>query len=120
MEQDRSSGACPAPPCANQPVVSVSATAGTGLPALREQLKSAAGYQADAGGVFSARRRHLDALTRAQSLFELAAARLAERAAFELVAEELRQAHAALGEITGAVSSDELLGAIFAGFCIGK
>ncbi|MGE0031385.1 MAG: tRNA uridine-5-carboxymethylaminomethyl(34) synthesis GTPase MnmE [Steroidobacteraceae bacterium] len=113
-------GAFPAPPLANLPVVSVSATAGTGLPALREQLKSAAGYQADAGGVFSARRRHLDALNRAQSLFELAAARLAERAAFELVAEELRQAHEALGEITGAVSSDELLGAIFSGFCIGK
>ena len=56
----------------------------------------------------------------AQSLFELAAARLAERASFELVAEELRQAHDALGEITGAVGSDELLGAIFSGFCIGK
>ncbi len=110
----------PAPPLADLPVVAVSATAGTGLPALREQLKSAAGYQADAGGVFSARRRHLDALARAQSLFELAAARLAERASFELVAEELRRAHEALGEITGAVSSDELLGAIFAGFCIGK
>jgi tRNA modification GTPase len=113
-------GAHPAPLLANQPVVSVSATAGSGLPALREQLKSAAGYQADAAGVFSARRRHLDALGRAQSLFELAAVRLAERAGFELVAEELRQAHAALGEITGEVSSDELLGAIFAGFCIGK
>ncbi|MGE0482440.1 MAG: tRNA uridine-5-carboxymethylaminomethyl(34) synthesis GTPase MnmE [Phycisphaerae bacterium] len=113
-------GAHPAPPLANLPIVAVSATAGEGLPVLREQLKSAAGYQADAGGVFSARRRHLDALTRAQSLFELAAARLADRAAFELVAEELRQAHEALGEITGAVSSDELLGAIFSGFCIGK
>ena len=113
-------GAYPAPPLGNHPVVAVSATAGAGLPALREQLKSAAGYQADAGGVFSARRRHLDALARAQSLFELAAARLAERASFELVAEELRRAHAALGEITGAVSSDELLGAIFSGFCIGK
>jgi tRNA modification GTPase len=110
----------PAPALENLPVVAVSATAGAGLPALREQLKSAAGYQADAAGVFSARRRHLDALARAQSLFELAAVRLAERTSFELVAEELRQAHAALGEITGAVSSDELLGAIFAGFCIGK
>ncbi|HET9042392.1 MAG TPA: tRNA uridine-5-carboxymethylaminomethyl(34) synthesis GTPase MnmE [Burkholderiales bacterium] len=110
----------PAPALANQPVIAISAIAGTGLPALREHLKAAAGYQADAGGVFSARRRHLDALARAQSLFELAAARLAERASFELVAEELRQAHEALGEITGAVSSEELLGAIFAGFCIGK
>jgi len=110
----------PAPAAENHPVVSVSTLTGVGLPELREQLKSAAGYQADAAGVFSARRRHLDALTRAQSLFELAAARLAERASFELVAEELRQAHGALGEITGEVSSDELLGAIFSSFCIGK
>ncbi len=112
--------ALPAPALADRPVVSLSALTGAGLEALREQLKSAAGYQADAGGVFSARRRHLDALARAQSLFELAQARLAERAGFELVAEELRQAQAALGEITGAVSNDELLGAIFSGFCIGK
>jgi tRNA modification GTPase len=86
---------------------------------LREQLKSAAGYQAESGA-WSARRRHLDALERARSLFELAEARLAERASFELVAEELRQAHQALGEITGEVSSDALLGAVFATFCIGK
>lgn len=110
----------PVPALESHPVISVSMLTGAGLPALREQLKSAAGYQADATGVFSARRRHLDALTRAQSLFELAAARLAERASFELVAEELRQAHEALGEITGEVSSDELLGAIFSSFCIGK
>ncbi|HEY5558733.1 MAG TPA: tRNA uridine-5-carboxymethylaminomethyl(34) synthesis GTPase MnmE [Steroidobacteraceae bacterium] len=110
----------PAPVLEDFPAVAVSTLTGAGLPALREQLKSAAGYQADAAGVFSARRRHLDALGRAQSLFELAAARLAERASFELVAEELRQAHEALGEITGAISSDELLGAIFSGFCIGK
>jgi tRNA modification GTPase len=82
-------------------------------------LKAAAGYQSEAGA-WSARRRHLDALGRAQSLFELAEGRLGERASFELVAEELRQAHQALGEITGTVSSDALLGAVFATFCIGK
>jgi len=110
----------PPPALENHPVIPVSALTGAGLPALREQLKSAAGYQADAAGVFSARRRHLDALARAESLFELAAVRLAEQASFELVAEELRQAHEALGEVTGRVSSEQLLGAIFSGFCIGK
>jgi tRNA modification GTPase len=102
------------------PGVAISVRTGAGLDALRARLKSAAGYRATEGGVYSARRRHLDALGRAQSLFEVAQARLAERASFELVAEDLRLAQQALGEITGEVASDELLGAIFAGFCIGK
>ncbi len=111
--------ALPVPALEERPALPVSALTGRGLPELREQLKAAAGYQSDAGA-WSARRRHLDALARAQSLFELAEGRLGERASFELVAEELRQAHQALGEITGQVSSDALLGAVFATFCIGK
>ncbi|MFZ2506880.1 MAG: tRNA uridine-5-carboxymethylaminomethyl(34) synthesis GTPase MnmE, partial [Steroidobacteraceae bacterium] len=83
-------------------------------------LKAAAGYRGGDAGGYSARRRHLDALARAEGLVQSAATRLAERSAFELVAEELRLAHQALGEITGEVTSDALLGAIFAGFCIGK
>jgi len=100
--------------------VAISALTGAGLPQLREQLKDAAGYRAGDAGVFSARRRHLDALGRAERFAKSAAARLGERAGFELVAEELRLAQLALGEITGEVTSDALLGAIFAGFCIGK
>jgi tRNA modification GTPase len=107
------------PKLEDRPVIALSALTGEGMPALREQLKAAAGYQSDSGA-WSARRRHLDALERARSLFELASARLAERASFELVAEELREAHQALGEITGKTSSDALLGAVFATFCIGK
>ena len=113
------SDAQPAPALEDRPALTVSTLTGAGMPALREQLKAAAGYQSESGA-WSARRRHLDALARAQSLFELAEARLGERASFELVAEELRQAHQALGEITGEVSSDALLGAVFATFCIGK
>jgi tRNA modification GTPase len=100
--------------------IAVSALTGAGFETLRERLKSAAGYREAGAGAYSARRRHLDALGRAQSLFELAQARLAQGASFELVAEDLRQAHQALGEITGEVTSDALLGEIFAGFCIGK
>ena len=109
----------PLPVLEDRLAIAVSALTGSGMEVLREQLKSAAGYQSESGA-WSARRRHLDALARAQSLFEVAQGRLAERAAFELVAEELRQAHLALGEITGEVSSDALLGAVFATFCIGK
>jgi len=115
MEQDRHRGAAGGPWG-----IAISALTGAGLPELRERLKRAAGYRAGDTGVFSARRRHLDALARAERLVQSAAARLAERAGFELVAEELRLAQQALGEITGEVTSDALLGAIFAGFCIGK
>lgn len=100
--------------------IAISARTGAGLDALRDKLKAAAGYREAGAGAYSARRRHLDALARAKSQFELAQARLGQRASFELVAEDLRLAHRALGEITGEVTSDELLGAIFSGFCIGK
>jgi tRNA modification GTPase len=109
-----------AAPPAGHGGIAISALTGAGLSELRECLKTAAGYRASEAGVFSARRRHLDALARASLLVQSAAARLAEHAGFELVAEELRLAQQALGEITGDVTNDALLGAIFSGFCIGK
>jgi tRNA modification GTPase len=105
---------------AGAPGIAISARPGAVRGALRDKLKAAAGYREAGAGAYSARRRHLDALARAKSQFELAQARLGQRASFELVAEDLRLAHRTLGEITGEVTSDELLGAIFAGFCIGK
>ncbi len=71
-------------------------------------------------GALSARTRHIDALRRARAHVETAHELLTTRHAGELVAQELRDAHQALGEITGEVSSDDLLGRIFASFCIGK
>ena len=99
----------------------VSALTGEGLDRLRERLLALAGWQAAPEGLFIARARHVHALQRARRHLELAAAH-AERgnAALELFAEELRLAHDALGEITGAFTSDDLLGAIFGRFCIGK
>ena len=100
--------------------VYLSAATGAGLDALREHLKACVGFHPPAEGAMSARTRHLDALRRARAQVEAAAQLLEGRHAGELVAEELRGAHRALGEITGEVSSDDLLGRIFTSFCIGK
>jgi tRNA modification GTPase len=97
----------------------LSAREGMGLDALREALKQAAGLGAAAEGAVSARARHVEALQRANTLLEGAAARLAEGSG-ELAAEDLRVAQEALGEITGRLSADDLLGRIFGSFCIGK
>jgi tRNA modification GTPase len=102
------------------PRVRVSALTGAGIDALRAHLKQCMGYASVEGGAISARSRHLESLARARSHTEEAARQLAERRAGELVAEELRAAQQALNEITGEFTSDDLLGRIFAGFCIGK
>jgi tRNA modification GTPase len=102
------------------PRLYVSAATGEGIDALREHLKQCVGFAPPAEGALSARTRHLDALRRARDHVEVAHRLLAERHAGELVAQELRDAHVALGEITGEVSSDDLLGRIFSSFCIGK
>jgi tRNA modification GTPase len=102
------------------PRVRVSALTGAGIDALRAHLKQCMGYTSVEGGAISARGRHLESLARARAHTEEAARQLAERRAGELVAEELRAAQQALNEITGEFTSDDLLGRIFAGFCIGK
>lgn len=97
----------------------LSARTGAGMDILREQLRQLAG--AGSGeGAFSARRRHVLALEQVGLCLERATHALHEQRAGELAAEELRQAQHVLGEITGDYSSDDLLGAIFSSFCIGK
>ena len=100
--------------------IALSAKTGEGVELLREHLKTIMGYTGLTEGVFLARRRHLDALIRAKEFVLNGQAQLQESKAGELLAEDLRQAQQALGEITGFVSSDELLGKIFSSFCIGK
>lgn len=98
----------------------MSAKTGDGIDLLRDHLKNRVGYQGSTDGVFMARRRHLDALERTRTHIETGMQQLHTQHAGELLAEELRLAQQALGEITGEVSSDELLGRIFTSFCIGK
>lgn len=95
----------------------LSAKTGAGVDLLRGRLLELAGWRSTGEGLFTARTRHLDALRRTGA--HLDAARLAGRQ-LEFLAEELRLAHEALGEITGEFSADDLLGAIFSQFCIGK
>ncbi len=100
--------------------VALSARSGAGIDQLCRHLADCVGYQPDGEGVFIARRRHLDALRRAQASLANGRMQLTGQRAGELLAEDLRQAQHALGEITGEVTSDDLLGRIFASFCIGK
>lgn len=97
----------------------LSVKTGAGLDLLRQHLKDSVGFSDAAGGVFIARRRHVEALNQAQMALANASKQL-EVDAPELVAEELRQAQTSLSEITGEFTSDDLLGEIFSNFCIGK
>lgn len=100
--------------------INLSAKTGEGLDALREQIGELAGYKGRGEGAFTARKRHIDALRRTHAHFNAGREALSNKGAGELLAEELRLAHDALGEIAGTTSSDELLGRIFSEFCIGK
>ncbi len=120
-------GAASGPPLASQREVTppydrvhLSAATGAGLGLLRQHLKDCVGFLPPGIGVLSARTRHLDALRRARAHVEEAHRLLTARHAGELVAQELTDAQKSLGEVTGEVTSEDLLGRIFASFCIGK
>jgi tRNA modification GTPase len=100
------------------PAVAVSATAGKGITDLLEAIKTLLGYSESIESPLVARRRHLTALERADE--HLLAAQKHVGRAPELLAEELRLGQGVLGEITGAVTTEDLLGQIFSSFCIGK
>ena len=100
--------------------IAISVKNGTGLEILKERMLSAVGYRQDnAGDVFIARTRHLHAVRESMAHIEQGLACVIG-IKLELLAEELRLAHQALGTITGEFSSDDLLGEIFSSFCIGK
>jgi tRNA modification GTPase len=98
----------------------ISAKTGQGMDVLRSRIREAVGATDQAEGSFSARQRHTDALKRAGKHLAAGHQAMELEQAGELLAEELRLAQQALGEITGEMLPDDLLGEIFSSFCIGK
>ena len=97
--------------------LSIKKNLGMGL--LKDYLKQSVGFNSGNDDIFIARQRHIEALNKGKKFIENALLQLKKQAG-ELVAEDLRQAQNSLAEITGAFSSDDLLGKIFSSFCIGK
>ena len=93
---------------------------GAGMDLLKQHLKQSVGFNEATDNVFIARRRHIEAIRAGYQFVESALNQLQVSQAGELVAEDLRQAQMSLAEITGTVTSDDLLGKIFSSFCIGK
>jgi tRNA modification GTPase len=98
----------------------ISAKKGDGMDLLRQHLANSVGLSQQNEGQFIARRRHLDALKRADQLLRDADSQFTQHTMGELLAEDLRLAQQVLSEITGQFTSDDLLGKIFSSFCIGK
>ena len=98
----------------------VSALTGLGIEKIYKILKRIAGYEVNEEGLFLARRRHLSAMKRASEFVARAQDALERQSAGELAAQDLWDAMKSLDQIMGTPSSDELLGEIFANFCIGK
>ncbi len=104
----------------NHDTIFLSAKTGQGIDILKNHLKEHMGYQKSEEGNFIARRRHLDALSRALTHLEKGQSEYETNRAGELLAENLKLSQQALSEITGDFSADDLLGEIFSTFCIGK
>jgi tRNA modification GTPase len=120
-QRPRSETAAAPAPGAPRADVWLCARDGAGVDLLRREMLAAAGLHDDMAGAFLARERHLAALDEAAGHLAAAAGHLAAAAPpLELFAEELREAQSALSRITGEFSADDLLGAIFSRFCIGK
>lgn len=104
----------------NETIITMSASEKIGVDLLKKHLKDVVGFKTSETGAFMARRRHINALKRAQEHLEIGYVQLTEMSAGEILAEELKLTQNCLNEITGEFTSDDLLGEIFSSFCIGK
>ena len=103
------------------PPLLISAKTGEGVEALKQKILESVGWGGSQEGAIVARRRHLDCLDRAATHLDKSQQFAADgNISLELFAEELRLAQDQLGQITGKLLPDDLLGKIFSQFCIGK
>lgn len=103
------------------PSLLISAKTGDGIEALKQKILESVGWGGSQEGAIVARRRHLDCLDRAATHLDKSQQFAADgNISLELFAEELRLAQDQLGQITGKLLPDDLLGKIFSQFCIGK
>ncbi len=101
--------------------MSISARTGAGLDQLKSKLLEIAGWNPGQESPWLARQRHIDALEQSRMHLLLATEHAAQSdRVLDLFAEELRLSHDCLGQITGKMTPDDLLGEIFSRFCIGK
>lgn len=100
--------------------VAVSAKKGDGIDALIQTIEDSMLVQGAQDSVFSARQRHVDALSEAHHALTESLIAFEQHNAAELLAEDLKQVQTALDSLTGRVASDDILGLIFSSFCIGK
>ena len=98
----------------------LSCSTGKGVEELIKALIAKLGIDRGEETVFLSRQRHEISLRSGGLFLEEAIMSLSEGQVLELVAESLRSAHSALGDILRPMSSDDLLGEIFSDFCIGK
>jgi tRNA modification GTPase len=106
--------------CESQALL-ISAKTGDGVEALKQKILESVGWGGTQEGAIVARRRHLDCLDRAATHLDNSQKFAADgNRSLELFAEELRLAQDQLGQITGKLLPDDLLGKIFSQFCIGK
>ncbi len=101
-------------------IIQISAKNNIGLEQIKKYIKNKAGLVNTEENIFTARERHVLALTKALEFLQQAEENINFKISGDLIAEDLRLAHNELGNITGKMTADDLLGEIFGSFCIGK
>lgn len=105
----------------NDGIVRISAKCGDGIDELRRRLRATVDTdRLSEGSVTVSNMRHYEALRRADEALSRAVTALDDNLPTELLSEEIRDILRPLGEITGEITSDDILASIFSKFCIGK